>query len=140
MKIDSRTLSRLARNPRLLHEFQRTGKLPESYSELLRSPLISLLESIYPRDRCRILGVQIGPSLGYSNHRRFHTASQALMWVKPAYSSNSPAKHSQLPHFRQQLTIDDLAQCCSTLPGRIIEDWWRRNQHLKHLRKGDLRN
>lgn len=135
MAIDSKTLSQMAKNPRLLMEYQATGRVP---AELKRSPpkgpLIDLLGTIYPRELARITAVVVGESLGYTGARRFHNAAQALQWVKPYHAHNVPAESWRNKRFTKQLTIDDLAQC-SVIPAEIISAWWQRNAHLQHLRK-----
>ena len=135
MKFNSKTLSQMLKNPRLLMEYQTTGRIPvELEAKAPQGPLIDLLESIYPRERARITAVVVGDALGYTGARRFHNAAQALQWAKPQHPHNAPAESWRNKRFNKKLTIDDLA-LCSIIPHDIISGWWQRNSHLQHLRK-----
>ncbi|MDF5950265.1 hypothetical protein P4193_01175 [Pseudomonas aeruginosa] len=103
----------------------RTGRVPEFKKP--ESPLITLLESINPRDRLAITAVVIGPALGYSGRRCFQNAAQALNWLKPQYTAASyPSESWRIKRFAQRLGIDDLAECAQ-VPEGIIKEWNRRH-------------
>ena len=87
--IDQRSLSLLMKRPGAMSRFLTTGALPSVAKP--SSPLITLLESLSPRDRSRIVGLKVGPALGYNGSRQFHTAHQALSWLIPANLSTMPA-------------------------------------------------
>lgn len=98
--------------------------------ETPRSPLISLLQSIYPAERLRITAVNVSLMVGYTGTHPFQNASQALEWLSPTNPGNHVASRSwQDMSFRRQLTIDDLARVAK-VPDEVRESWWARNQHL----------
>lgn len=134
MSINSRDLNRMIKSPRLLAEYQRTGRVPESLRPTLKSPLITLLDSIFPRDRLQITGIKITPALGYTGSRQFHNAQQALNWVRPTDTYNPVCESWRIKNFHKALTIDDLAALAAAIPQRVVDDWWRRHKHLSHLR------
>jgi len=122
---DHRAICLMLRNPRDMIRYQATGALPTPANP--QSPLISLLESIYPRERARITAVVIGPQLGYQGHHRFHNLAQALNWLKPS----APAKHHasqsfQIRAFSKHLTIDNLKEFAQ-VPQAIEQEWKRRH-------------
>ncbi len=114
----SRQLHRLATNPRDYIRFVTTGRLPRVVRP--ESPLIDLLEKIGPRDRCRIVGVTIGPSLGYSGSRVFDTAEQALNWVRPRQEMLEgdpwPAESWRDKRFAGPLALATLLASASSYP------------------------
>lgn len=126
--MDSRTLHRLATNPKALMEFRANGRLPVVIQPT--SPLITLLQSLQPRERLRITSVTISAPLGYTGSRIFQNAQQALNWLVPAGSpSNVPSLSWQDKRFRRPLTVDDLGQY-ATVPADVAEAWCRRHPHL----------
>lgn len=128
--MDSRTLHRLATNPKAMMEFRATGRLPSFKAP--SSPLITLLQSLLPRERTQIATVTISATLGYSGSRIFRNAQHALNWLVPAGTPSHIASQSwQGKRFRQQLTIDDLCEV-ATVPVNVVTDWWRRHSHLAH--------
>ncbi|MDF9779108.1 hypothetical protein [Pseudomonas baetica] len=119
-----RAIQHMLRNPRDMMRFQATGALPTLASP--QSPLITLLESIYPRDCQRITAVVIGPQLGYQGHHRFHNLAQALNWLKPSYTAQSyPSQSYQNWAFFKALTIADLKEF-ARVPEQIEQEWNRR--------------
>lgn len=127
--MDSRTLHRLATNPKALMEFRASGRLPAENQP--SSPLITLLQSLQPRERLRIAPVTISLPLGYTGSRIFQNAQQALNWLLPAGSPrNVPSQSWQDKRFRRSLTVDDLGQH-ATVPADVAEAWWRRHPHLR---------
>lgn len=90
--IDQRSLSLLMKRPGAMSRFLATGALPSVAKPL--SPLITLLESLSSRERSRIVGLKVGPALGYNGSRQFHTTHQALSWLIPANLSTTPASQS----------------------------------------------
>lgn len=128
---DHRSIQHMLRNPRLLMEYQRSGHLPQLPKPA--SPLITLLESLYPREREQVIGLTIGASVGYSGSRQFHTAGQAFNWLKPSNAgAHIPSMSWCVRGFSRQLTIDDLVGI-ARVPTLVRENWWMRNRHLAHL-------
>ncbi|MDT8924729.1 hypothetical protein RBE51_18205 [Pseudomonas taiwanensis] len=124
--MNSKDLNRLVRNPVAMMKFQATGKFerPETPS----SPLITLLMSLHPRERVRILDVQMHPDLGYRSGLSFVTAGLALNWLFPANPPASiPSESHKDQRFKTELTIRDLAKHAK-VPQDIIESWERRQQ------------
>lgn len=120
----NRAIQLMLRNPRDMMRFQASGALPTPASP--QSPLITLLESIYPRDRQRITAVVIGPQLGYQGHHRFHNLAQALNWLKPCYTAKSyPSQSYQIRSFAKALTIADLKEF-ARVPELVEQEWNRR--------------
>ena len=118
--MDSKTINYLVKHPAALLKFQMTGKVP-TLSHKAASPLISLLESIPPRDLIDIKGVTINSSLGYTGSRVFSNAHQALHWVKPQYvAASHPADSWRIKSFYKTLTIDDLRRNCKSFPQRLL--------------------
>ncbi len=114
----------MLRSPRDMMRFQATGALPSPASP--QSPLITLLESIYPRDRQRITAVVIGPQLGYQGHHRFQNLAHALNWLKPSYTAKTyPSQSYQLGAFSKALTIADLT-VFARVPEQVEQEWNRR--------------
>lgn len=127
--IDQRSLSLLMKRPSAMSRFLATGALPSVAKP--SSPLITLLESLSPRERSRIVGLKVGPALGYNGSRQFHTAHQALSWLIPANLSTMPASQSwQDRRFTRRLTIGDL-QACANVPADIVRTWWQRHPGLQ---------
>jgi hypothetical protein len=120
----NRAIQLMLRNPRDMMRFQATGTLPTPASP--QSPLITLLESIYPRDRQRITVVVIGPQLGYQGLHRFHNLAQALNWLKPNNTAKShPSQSFHIRAFSKSLTIADLKDF-ARVPEQIEQEWNRR--------------
>ena len=114
-----RQLRRLATNPADMMRYQATGKLPQGIKPV--SPLIMLLERIGPRDLVAITGVTVDERLGYSGSRTFHTAAQALRWVKPAPEvfGTFYAESWRIKAFARELCLEDLAACCTGFPEQL---------------------
>lgn len=119
--VTSAQLKRLATNPAEMMRYQATGKLPEGV--VPRSPLITLLERIGPRDRIDLQGVVVDERLGYAGSRSFASAEQALRWLKPAPEvfGTFPAESFRLKHFATELSMDDLLPCCSRVPEGLAQ-------------------
>ena len=115
----ARQLHRLATNPHDMMRFQRTGRLPEGVKPA--SPLITLLDRISPRDRVQIVGLRVDQRLGYSGSREFHTAAQALAWLRPAAEvfGTFYAECWRIKDFRSELYLDDLKSCCANFPEQL---------------------
>lgn len=135
MKINSRTLARLVKNPHQMQRFMATGVVPDVLGEPSPSPLFTLLQSIHPRERLSIEGVRVGPLLGYAYRIEFSNAAQAYNWVGPSFAAGSPAQAARNISFRNVLTIDDLADSCASLPSSVVDGWWARHSHLGHMRR-----
>jgi len=127
---DPRTLQHLLRRPSAMQKYLATGDQPRISTP--RSPLITLLRSLYPRERHQITALRVSAALGYSGQRTFHTAEQALSWLVPhSPASHIPSESWQDRRFQQQLTIDDLSRIAK-VPITVSESWWARHQHLGH--------
>lgn len=127
--VDHRTLQLMLRNPQKLMEFHATGKVPRVAEP--SSPLITLLQSIYPAERRLVTAVKVCPQLGYMSHNVFQNASQALNWLKPSYAAESyPSESHRDRRFTRPLTIDDLAKFAN-VPDLVKEEWWRRNPRAR---------
>ena len=120
--MDARTVHYLARNPRALLNYQRTGKLPDM--RVPTSPLITLIDTIPRRYHGLIRNVTIGPTLGYS--RRWHhvTLAHALRWLRP--DSPTPidsvaSERFRIKGYQKSLTIQDLAACCGYVPAILLD-------------------
>ena len=60
--MDNRTIKHIMRNPHAYAEYCATGRVPERKKPT--SPLITLLDSIYPRERAQITAVTVNQALG----------------------------------------------------------------------------
>jgi hypothetical protein len=119
--MNANDLNNLLKNPQAMMRFHATGRLPQT--KVPSSPLITLLESLHPRERIRIKELRIGPSLGYNGHQVFRSAEQALNWLKPSHVQSSSVSESyKLARFSSPLTIADLA-ACAQVPDDVIEQW-----------------
>ena len=118
-------LRRLATNPQDLMRFQATGQLPRGTKPT--GPLIELLNAIGGRDRCNIRGVVVDERLGYMGTRRFETAQQAFLWVRPSDEvfGSFPADSWRIKDFVRPLTLEDLQECCTTFPDGILNGYPR---------------
>jgi hypothetical protein len=126
--VNNKTLQYMLKRPAAYARYMATGQAPTLANP--SSPLITLLKSLGPRDLSRITGVTIGYELGYSGHRIFATANQALGWLAPSHAAaHYPSQTWQDKRFQKPLTIDDLAGHAS-VPADIIDNWWRRHQSL----------
>lgn len=120
--VNPKQVRELARNPTAFVKFQATGQLPR----LMRpqSPLITLLEAIQPRYLSHIIGVTVGPQLGYAGSRKFHTAAQALHWIRPDQevlaARSFPAESSRMKPFNKTLHLEDLLEHCSSWPQGVL--------------------
>jgi len=134
--VHPKQLRELARNPTAYIRFHTTGELPR----LVRpaSPLIDLLTQIQPRYLPHITGVRVGLELGYSGSRTFHTAAQALHWVRPApemlVGQTFPAESWRIKGFRAELFLEDLIEHCATWPEGLLND----HSRLRRPRIHDL--
>lgn len=119
--MNSRQMRYLATNPRAMMEFRATGRLPRMVTP--GSPLITLLESLSPRDRQAIRGVQLHPSLGYLGGIRFHTAEQLYRWLKPAPQmlehESWPAESYRDKRFSRKLRLSDLRPFVADWPAKF---------------------
>lgn len=113
--MNSRQASWIARHPKALMDYQTQGKLPRMVRP--DSPLITLLESINPRDRLRIRGVRLSPKLGYQTAQQFQNAEQLYRWLKPRpemiEGEPFPAESFRIKRFAKRLVSDDLKDHCA---------------------------
>jgi hypothetical protein len=116
--INSRILHRIAVDPVARIRLITTGRLPGTVKPA--SPLIDLLERITPRDRALIRGLRVGPDLGYLGSRMFHTAEQALRWLKPHTEMIEgqiwPAESCRIKNFQRVLHIEQLLSFAASCP------------------------
>jgi len=68
----------MLRNPRKMVEFQMRGKLPDVIEP--RSPLITYLEAMPPRERLYKQNIVLNPALGYTGRIPFRNAEQLLRY------------------------------------------------------------
>lgn len=130
--MDSKTLHRLATNPKAMLNYKLTGRLPSFVPP--SSPLITLLQSLHPRERVQVASLTVSASLGYRGLHSFRNAQHALNWAVPEGTSSMPASASwQIKQYRKLLTVDDLKDR-ATIPVAVVDAWWSRHPHLKHLR------
>lgn len=124
--VDRDSIRMLSRHPQRLAQYLRTGRLPGVTKPA--GPLITLLDSIPPRDRLEIRAVMIGPALGYTGRHVFQNAAQALNWLRPPQDGvSTPSESWRDKRFSRPLSIEDLA-ACAQVPPRVIADWQRRNR------------
>ena len=118
----SKQLHRLATNPADMMRFQATGKLPSGVKPA--SPLITLLEQIGVRDLTSIVGLTVDERLGYAGSRTFHTAAQALNWLKPASEvfGSFPAESWRIKAYSRQLYLEDLKSCSTEFPEPLLRE------------------
>jgi len=125
--VTSRQLHRLATNPTDYIRFATTGRLPRVKKP--SSPLIDLLAQISPRDRLRILGVTVGPQLGYTGSRRFQNAEQALNWVRPRSEmlegESWPAESWRDKRFSGPLTLTIVLENATSFPEDLAQRYAR---------------
>jgi len=125
--VSTRILHRLATNPVAHARFAATGRLPATVTP--NSPLIEVLERISPRDRAQISGLTIGPELGYQGRRTFHTAEQALRWLKPhsemLEDESWPAESWRIKRFARELRLDQLLQHAASWPPHMVDRYPR---------------
>lgn len=116
-------LHHIATSPHAYARFQMTGQLPATVRPT--SPLITLLESLTPRERMAITGLKINEQLGYLNSRQFHTAEAALRWLKPASemleSQSWPAESHRIKRFTRKVYLDTLLSQASRAPDQLLE-------------------
>lgn len=123
MSPTAKQMRAIARRPADHARFMLTGRLPRTVRP--SSPLITLLEKISPRDRAQIAGLTVGPELGYSGSRQFHTAEQALRWIKPSAQmlehESWPAESWRIKHFNGPLHIEDVIAAAARCPDDLAE-------------------
>lgn len=115
-----RQIQHMLRRPALMARFHLTGQLPRGIRP--QSPLIDVIQKIAPRDRLRMMGFRVDPSLGYSGSRQFHNVAQGLRWLAPEEEvfESFPAESWRIKNFRQRLTFEDVAKCCARVPEDIL--------------------
>ena len=103
----------MLRNPRKMVEFQMRGKLPDVIEP--RSPLITYLEGMTPRERLSKQNIVLNPELGYTGRIQFRNAEQMLRYLKPSryMSSTWPAESRRIKHFNTEITDELLDKHCS---------------------------
>lgn len=126
--VTPKQLHRLATNPQDLMRFQATGKLPAGVRP--DSPLIRLLESIAPVARLRVLGLKVGPALGYRGSRTFQNAEQALKWAKPSSEvfGSFPAESWRMRIFEVELNVQHLVENSASVPEDLVASSPRRSR------------
>lgn len=116
--VSSKQLRHMMRHPAAMMKFQAAGQAPRVMRPA--SPLIALLAAINPGDRVRIKGVRIDAGLGYEGSRDFHTAEQALRWVRPdaemIEGTSWPAESWRNKRFRDQVYLEELLDRASSFP------------------------
>jgi hypothetical protein len=119
----SKALHRLATHPHEYARYLQTGQLPEGVTP--RSPLITLLKRLSPRDLQQLRGVTVDGRLGYTGSRMFHWGTQALQWIAPSSEvfGSFPADSWRDKRFNRELFLEDLAECCSQFPATLFEKY-----------------
>ncbi len=121
-------IKRLLSSPKAMMLFKATGKLPDALPRP-QSPLIALLDSLYPREQLQITGLVIDHRLGYLGSRTFANAAQALNWLAPSSRPEHLASESACDkRFRRALTLEDL-RACAIVPDAVYVSWGRRYRH-----------
>ncbi|KZX58055.1 hypothetical protein A3709_20805 [Halioglobus sp. HI00S01] len=120
--MDGKMSRYLARNPRALMQYQATRRLPRLADP--KSPLIDLLAQISAADRTRVIGVRVGPDLGYRSGAQFQTAAQLWNWLKPHGDHESVASEShQDRRFQGPVTFEVFWEHCSHVPDYILKKY-----------------
>lgn len=121
--VSSKQLRALTRDPAKLMRFQATGQVPRMIRPA--SPLISLLSSINPQDRARIVGLTVDAGLGYVESRCFHTAEQALNWVRPdsemVEGESWPGESYRDKRFDKQLFLEDVLDRAASYADGVMQ-------------------
>lgn len=88
---------------------------------------------MYARDLVLIRAVTVDQRLGYSGTRTFHTAAQALQWIKPAVEvfGAFPAESWRIKAFEKALGIADLAECCASFPEEVLNRYATKRGSLR---------
>jgi hypothetical protein len=107
-----------------------TGEMPQPIK--LDSPLIRALERLSPRDRSAMAGFTVDSRLGYGGSRTFHTASQALRWLKPSECElqRPPSAGWLIASFKKEITFDMLVQSCAKVPEFFEKKYGASNKSL----------
>lgn len=115
----SKLLHRLVTRPADYMKFMATGRLPQTIEP--KSPLITLLRQISPRDLSGITGVKISEKLGYGGMHPFHYGAQALRWIAPEGEQFAPwpAESWRLKGFQGPVYLEDFLECCAKYPADL---------------------
>ena len=118
--VSSKLLHRLATRPADLARYQATGALPRGTTP--KSPLITLLKALSPRDLAQLRGLTVNERLGYGCSRTFQFGSQALRWAAPSDEEFSqwPAESWRNKRFAQKLYLEDVLQNCASYPSELL--------------------
>lgn len=130
--VTPKQIRRLATNPADHIKFLTTGKLPRGTEP--EGPLVDLMKQINPRDRAAIVGLKVGPELGYQGSRTFHTAEQAFRWIHPADEvfDAFPADSWRIKRPGPRLTIEDLVAQATKVPEGLVERYPRLRRPVPH--------
>jgi hypothetical protein len=116
--MNSKQMRELIRNPIAYQQFLRLGKVPELVCP--EGPLINVLKSMTPRERLAVVGLTVGPALGYQGSRIFNNAEQALRWCAPESQilagRSWPAESWRIKSFHQKLCIGDVLKHATKFP------------------------
>lgn len=107
----STQIKKIMRSPQHFMKFHMTGELPNVIEP--KSPLITYLESIPPRDRLHLKNVRISPKLGYQSSARFQNAAQMLNYLKPSAHMDYtwPAESCRIKSFSKPITKELFDSC-----------------------------
>lgn len=118
----NKQLHHIATNPHAYARFHMTGQLPAMVRP--KSPLITLLEALTPRERMAIVGLTVNERLGYLGNRQFHTAEVALRWLKPdsemLTAQSWPAESHRIKRFAGSIYLDELVIHSSRVPDGLL--------------------
>jgi hypothetical protein len=106
------------RSGKRLMDFRHSGKRPTP--SIPSSPLITLLETLTPRDRQEIKGVRI-TTLGYNNGMVWANAEQLYRWIKPSSRvfGSYPADGYMDRRFNKKLVVNDLLDSSTKYPDQL---------------------
>lgn len=125
--VSHKQLREIATSPHAYAQFAMNGRLPEVARPA--SPLICLLEALSPRDRISIVGLTVNGALGYVGSRVFHTAEQALRWLKPdtemLMAKSWPAESYRDKSFIGPILLDQVLANAARHPETLLARYWR---------------
>lgn len=122
----------LARNPRLMMEYQATGKLPSPRLQRAeRTPLLNLLASLSPSLRGAIIGVKLSPALGYDVGCTFSTAEHLYRYIGGYRNGNRPeiGEYRMIRSFKGEVTLDMLLNASACPPSDSVIRFFGFDRH-----------
>lgn len=101
---ESTQIRQLLRSPKAQVDFALRRKLPTAIRP--KSPLITYLEAIPPRQRIEIKNVRLSPQLGYQSGAQFSNTQSLLNYLKPSswMVGSWPAESVRIKQFSRPIT------------------------------------